>query len=132
MTATTIERLRAGYEAIARGDVAAALEQIDADVEIHDRPESPDAGTYHGHEGVREALQLNDETFERFDFVPEEYHDFGNRIVVVIRMRAVGKGSGAHVEERIAHLWTVRDDRAAHLQVYSDPEEALRVAAAPD
>jgi len=41
-----------------------------------------------------------------------------------------GRGSGVPVEETIAHLWTVRDGKAVALQVYTDPDDALRDARA--
>jgi ketosteroid isomerase-like protein len=51
-------------------------------------------------------------------------------VIVVLRMRGTGRGSGVTVEERIAHQWRVRDGKAVALQVYSDPEDALRDARA--
>ena len=51
-------------------------------------------------------------------------------IVVVLMMRGTGRGSGITVEERIAHQWKVRDGKAVALQVYSDPDDAVRDARA--
>ena len=54
----------------------------------------------------------------------------GEYVVVVLTMRGTGRGSGITVEERIAHQWRVRDGRVVALQVYSDPDEAIRDARA--
>jgi ketosteroid isomerase-like protein len=45
-------------------------------------------------------------------------------------MSGRGRGSGVPVEEEIAHLWTVDDGIAVAMQVYSDPQDALRDARA--
>ena len=106
------------------------LDIIDPDVVVRDRPESPDPRTYHGHEGVRQALAASDESFEDFELEPEEFIGEGDYVIVVLMMRGTGRGSGVTVEERIAHQWKVRDGKAVALQVYSDPDDAVRDARA--
>jgi uncharacterized protein len=122
------EQMQRAYRAISKGDLELAFELIDPEIEVRDRPESPDPQIYHGHEGVRAALQQTFETFEIVEFEPERFVETGDQVVVVIRMRGKGKGSGVPVEDRIAHHWTLRDGRAWRLQVYSDPEEAIAAA----
>jgi ketosteroid isomerase-like protein len=125
-----VDSMRAGYEALSRGDVAGVLELMDAAIEVRDRPESPDPRTYRGHEGVLAALQQSFETFEEFDLIPERFVEADDQIVVVLRMQARGRGSGVPVEDRIAHLWTLREGKAVALQVYSEPGDALEAAGA--
>jgi uncharacterized protein len=128
MAEPLIDRFRHAYSLFAEGDLDAVLDLIDPDVVLRDRPESPDASTYHGHEGVRESFQKSVEMFETIDFIAEDFVENGDHMVVTVLMRAKGKGSGVPVEERIAHFWTVKDDKAVALQVYSDPSEALVAA----
>jgi ketosteroid isomerase-like protein len=97
---------------------------------LRDRPESPDPRTYHGYEGVRQSLESSDDTFEGFELQPEEFIAEGDYVIVVLRMRGTGRGSGVTVEERIAHQWKIRDGKAVALQVYSDPDDAVRDARA--
>jgi uncharacterized protein len=123
-----IEQMRAAYRALADVDLEAAMPLIHPDVEVRDRPEAPDPQTYRGHDGVRKALLATFDTFEMVVFEPERFVEFGDHVVVVIRMRGQGKGSGVPVEDRIAHLWTLRDGMAWRLQVYSDPDEAIAAA----
>jgi ketosteroid isomerase-like protein len=123
-----IEQFRRAYADFSRGDLDAVLKLIDPGVELRDRPESPDASVYHGHDGVRESLARSVEMFETLDFIPERFVEQGDHMVVTIMMRGRGRGSGVPVEDEIAHLWTVRDGRAVALQVYSDEAEALRAA----
>jgi ketosteroid isomerase-like protein len=126
-----IDVIKAAYEAVGdRGKVDELLQIIDPEVVVRDRPESPDPRTYYGHAGVRQAVESSDETFEHFELHPEEIIPAGDYVIVVLRMRGTGRGSGITVEERIAHQWKVRDGKVVALQVYSDPEEAVRDARA--
>jgi uncharacterized protein len=126
----SIEAMKRGYGAIGESNLDAMLEIVDPDVVIRDRPESPDPRTYHGHEGARQALESSDETFDGFELVPEDFIVEGDYVIVVLTMRGTGRGSGITLEERIAHQWKVRDGKAVALQVYSDPEDAIRDARA--
>ena len=132
LTQQNVALMREAYERIGtQGFTAVAWELIDDDVVVRDRPEIPDPRTYHGHAGVLEALASSDESFEQFGMDMEDLIGVGDRhVVVVLRMHGRGRGSGVPVEERIAHLWTVRDGKAAEMQVYSDPDRALRDARA--
>jgi ketosteroid isomerase-like protein len=129
MSEENVERLRDGYAAMARRDLDAILPLLAPDVELHDRPEAPDARSYQGHEGAVTALDLSLDAFADFTLVPERFYDGGDRIVVVLKMEGTGRVSGAPVEDRIAHFWTLRDDGlATALRVFSDPADALEAA----
>jgi ketosteroid isomerase-like protein len=125
-----VDALKRGYDSVGQGDLDAMFDFVDPDVVVRDRPESPDPRTYHGYEGAREALAASDETFAGFELEPEEFIGEGDYVIVVLRMRGTGRGSGVKVEERIAHQWKVRDGKAVELQVYSDPDDAVRDARA--
>jgi ketosteroid isomerase-like protein len=128
-----LARLRAAYEAMGRDglDSVEAWDLISDDIVIRDRPEAPDPQTYKGREGARKALAASDETFEEFTMEPVDLIAVGDaHVVVVLRMFGRGRGSGVPVEEEIAHLWTVDNGKAVAMQVYSDPQDALRDARA--
>jgi ketosteroid isomerase-like protein len=129
MSEENVERLRKGYEAMARRDLDAVLPLLDPEVEIHDRAEAPDARSYSGHDGAVTALDLSLDAFAGFTLIPERFYDAGDRIVVVLRMEGTGRVSGAPVEDRIAHFWRLGDDGlATALRVFSDPADALAAA----
>jgi uncharacterized protein len=128
LLAANEELIRSAYGAFARDDLEAAMELIDPDVVVRDRPEAPDPRTYRGREGVLDALASSDESFEEFELQPLRWVATGDHVVIELRMSGRGRGSGVPVEETIAHLWTVRDGKLVALQVYSDPEDALRDA----
>ena len=47
------------------------------------------------------------------------------RVLVFARVTATGKMSGAPVEIRVAHEFTIRDDRLVRFKVYGDRDKAL-------
>jgi ketosteroid isomerase-like protein len=128
MSEGDVERLRAGYEALDRGDISVVRDFIHPEARMHDRPEIPDATTYVGWDGIVLSLRASRETFDDFHFIPEQFHEKGDKIVVILRMTGIGRASGVPVEERIAHLWTVEDGRAVALQAYTSPADALEAA----
>lgn len=137
LTAANLALLREAYEAIGREGLdlegADAWDLIDDDIVIRDRPEAPDPQTYRGRDGARRALAVSDESFDSFTMAPVDMIGVGeNHVVVVLRMSGRGRGSGVPVEETIAHLWTVRGGKAVALQVYTDPDDALRDARAAE
>jgi ketosteroid isomerase-like protein len=54
----------------------------------------------------------------------EEYIQSGDRILVLIHWTGRGKGSGAQVEGRGAHLWSFREGRAVRFDTYRDRDQA--------
>ena len=128
MSEANVELLRAIYDRFRAGDVEGALALHDPEVEVHDRPEAPDPQVYRGHEGVLRSLGVSQAAFEGLDLVPEEFLDAGDRVIVVFRFQGIGRGSGVPIDERLAHLWTIRDGRAVRMTVHSGRDEALNAA----
>ena len=63
--------------------------------------------------------------------VAEDYLPAGDKVVVLLRFGGTGKGSGAEITSKGAHVWTMRDGNAVRLQVFSSRERALAVAGLP-
>jgi uncharacterized protein len=126
-----IEILRQGYEALDSGDLDAVLGMLDPEIEIRDRPEAPDPGVYRGYEGVLASLGVSTETFEELRFLPEEFVGEGDHVAIAIRLVGRGRGSGVPVDDRVVHLWKMRDGRAVALQVYSEMSDALEAIGLP-
>jgi ketosteroid isomerase-like protein len=131
MSDENVELIRAIYERFREGDEKGALALQHPDIEVHDRAEAPDPQVYLGHEGVLRSVGASRATFAGLDLVPEEFIAAGDRVVVVIRFRGTGRESGIPVDERLAHLWTIRDGKAARMSVHSSREDALAAAGSP-
>jgi ketosteroid isomerase-like protein len=130
MSRANVELVQEIYRRFRAGDADGALELQDPSIEVHDRPEVPDPQVYRGHEGVLRSLAVSQAAFESLDVVPEEFMDSGDRVIVVFRMVGKGRESGVPIEERLAHLWTIREGKAVRMEVHSGREEALRAAGA--
>jgi len=131
MSDTNVDRIRSGYQALCRGDFEAIRALLDPSILLWDRPEVPDARSYHGFEGMLATMRDTNESFDDFRMEPEQFFEHGDKIVVVLSMVGRGRTSGVPVEERIAHLWTLRDGRAIELRAFTDPADALEAADLP-
>jgi ketosteroid isomerase-like protein len=60
---------------------------------------------------------------------PESFRAVGTeRVLVFLRLRGIGTGSGVEVEAPIAHLLTLRDRQVVRLESYIDRGKALEAA----
>jgi ketosteroid isomerase-like protein len=128
MSHSNVELVRAIYDRFRAGDNDGALALHHPEIEIRDRPQAPDPQVYRGHEGVLRSLRVSQEAFQGLDVAPEEFIEVGDRVVVVFRFRGTGRESGVPIDERLAHLWTVRGGKAVRMEVHSGREEAVRAA----
>jgi ketosteroid isomerase-like protein len=123
-----VEAIRSGYDAVNRGDQEAFFQFLDPAIEWKAPDRTPFAGTYHGHEAVREFLDSYLEAFDDLHLEPEEFFDADDRIVVFVRESARGKGSGVEVQIRVGHLWTMREGKAVGFEYFPEREKALDAA----
>jgi ketosteroid isomerase-like protein len=115
-------------EAFNRHDIDDLTSQLDPEVELHEWPAAPGAGTYRGHDGVRKAL---DSWFEVWAWMHVEIVDVveaEDRVMVTLRQRAKGKGSEVEVEIESFNVYTVRDGKLTRLELYTERESALEAA----
>jgi hypothetical protein len=126
-----VELLRGGYEAFARDGLEGVMPLLDPAIEWRNPLDSPIAGVFRGHDGVREWYAAATDAFERMKFIPDEIRALGSgRVLVLLRVSFRGLGSEIDMEVPFAHIWRIRNGLATHLQMYSDPAEAVEVAEA--
>ena len=83
--------------------------------------------TYQGFDGfVRFADQVG-EAWAEFRMEPEEVFERGDVVVVFVRAVGKGRGSGVEVDDAVAMVAEVRDGRIALMKVEPDREAALRL-----
>jgi ketosteroid isomerase-like protein len=83
---------------------------------------------FHGPEAVLAWMDDGDEAFEDFGVDVLGVEEIGEDVVVLMRQHGRGKTSGAVVDKRFTHVWTLRDGRAIRLQSFGEHEEARRYA----
>jgi uncharacterized protein len=130
MSQENVEIVRKLFAAWNKGDRAEALELVDPDIVIDATRRVFNPTTYEGMEGVQRMLSDLDDVWDRFRVDPSmEFIDAGERVVVVGRMRAKGKGSGVEVDRSIAAIWTIRGGRVIRWELgYEDRRAAVEAA----
>src|SRR4051812_43279911 len=84
---------------------------FDPEIQVWESPELPGdlAGTGYGN-----LVRVNDtllESFEEWSIEPERFFDLGERVLVFVQLRALGKGSGVPVDGQMTYLLTVRNGK---------------------
>jgi ketosteroid isomerase-like protein len=97
------------------------------------RADLPDAGTYHGHEGIRQLVARFEQALEDMGFEVQEYIDAGERVVAPLHWWGRGRLSGIEVAERQGETWvfTVRDRQITKVEEYRYKQEALDAVGLP-
>jgi ketosteroid isomerase-like protein len=126
-----IQVLREGYAAASRGDWADAFREVDADFELKTADRVPVPGTIRGPDAIRAFLQDLLGPFDQVEAEPQEFFERGDQIVVFLLVRLRPRGSSAMVENRIAHVWTLRDGRFVHFEIFPEREKALEAVGLP-
>jgi ketosteroid isomerase-like protein len=83
---------------------------------------------YRGVESLLGWLDEGDEAFDDFTVELLEVEELAGHVVVSMRQRGRGKASGAEVDQRFTHVWTLRDSRGIRLQSFAHREDAVRYA----
>jgi ketosteroid isomerase-like protein len=91
----------------------------------------PDAGTYRiGREALRAWLGFTD-SFETFATRVDQIIDAGDLVVVLTRIRARGRASGADVDAKVGAIFTLQDAKIVRY-VLTDNREALEAVGLRD
>jgi ketosteroid isomerase-like protein len=117
------EVVLAAYDSFNRGEIEPILDLLHPDVEWIPPPTSLEPRPLRGRDAVREYLAPN--FFETQTAEPLETIEQGNRLLVVARVRARGRGSGIELDETAYHLLTIEDGRTVRFEVHVDRAEAL-------
>ena len=115
-------------EAWRRGDNERARAVIAANAELRPLRAQLEQTRYVGPEGARELFADLAQDWEDLDFEPDELHEEGDVVVMIGRLTARARTSGADIDTRIGWCWTVRDGLIQSGSSHSDPDVALREA----
>ena len=50
---------------------------------------------------------------------PREFHDAGDKVVIVLYERGRGPGSGIVVDDQFAHVWSIDGSKVTRIEVFS-------------
>lgn len=126
-----------GNEALVRrgiADVQAFWDMLDESV-VWDLQASPLPDldpVYAGKDAVVEASRLYWGTWAEYSVEEEEILASGSCVVVILRERGRGKGSGAPFELLNHQTWTFRDGKVVRWDMFRSRPEALAAAGLTD
>ncbi len=126
MSQENVEIVRGAVEHfMATGDVTWDI--LDEDLEVHDH-DILDGRDYRGHAGF--GLWLDDwgVAWGDWSYDAEEFIDAGDHVVVVIRMKVVGRSSGVYVERQDALVYKFHNGKVTRLDYYNSRQQALEAA----
>jgi ketosteroid isomerase-like protein len=83
---------------------------------------------YRGPEAVLDWLDEGDDAFSDFSVELLEVEELAGHVLVFMRQRGRGKVSGAEVDHRFTHVWTIRDGRGIRMQSFAAYDDAVRYA----
>jgi ketosteroid isomerase-like protein len=83
---------------------------------------------YRGPEALLEWMDEGDDAFDDFTVELLEVEELAGHVVASMRQRGRGKASGAEVDHRFTHVWTLRDGLAIRLRSFADRDDAVRYA----
>ena len=127
MSQENVEIVRRCGEAFDHGDYQAALDALDPEIE-YDLSHFPEGRVYHAHEGVREAFRIWLGTWEDYHQERVEIIDADDQVVVVVRERGRGTGSGLEVVREGYAVWMLRNGKALRIRFYPSKGTALEAA----
>jgi ketosteroid isomerase-like protein len=122
MSQESVEIVRGVMESFIAGDPV--WDRLEADIEVHDH-DIMDAREYRGHDGFASWLDNWGAAWTNFSMAPEQFLDAGDHVVMVFRMKAIGRGSGIAVERQDAMVYSVRDGKIARVDYYNSKQQAL-------
>ena len=122
MPTADVDATRRSYEAFARGDMDGVVADMHAEIEWHQAQGLPHGGFYRGLDEVRRAVfdPLDEEWWDEFNAVPDEYLDAAPEVVVLGRYLGRAKGTGKRLDVPFVHVWTWRDGKAVRFRQFLD------------
>ena len=98
------------------------------DMELHGRPDVPDARIDRGREGVKEFFLMLQEVWAELRWEPLELTDHGDTVVVEAKIIAIGRRSDIPIEADETDVFWFRDSEIVRLQGFPTKAEALEAA----
>jgi ketosteroid isomerase-like protein len=123
-----VETIAQAFTAFNRRDLPALLSVCHSDIDwIPMRAAAADR-RYHGHDGVRRALDDVQEEFEELHNDPRRWVDLGDRVVIVGRFVAKERATGLRIDNPGAWMCELRDGLVVRMQVFPSEDAALEAA----
>ena len=125
MSRENVEVVRRMYALANRGNIEGLGALVAPDIECFPAPDEPDSKPFRGREAFIEYARGWLEVFEQYVMEPSEYVDLGEHVVVVGRVTARGRGSGAETTGEDAWVYRLRDGQVTEYRECGTKARAL-------
>jgi ketosteroid isomerase-like protein len=82
-------------------------------------------GDVAGERGDRAQVPRRKSEWDDYELIPEEFADTNDRVVVTVRFRARGRGSGVEIDARLYDVFTLREGKIVRMDQFAEQSEAL-------
>ena len=115
--AANVQLIKELYDRLGKGNLETALGLMTDDVTfvVPGPPGIGAAGTWRGHNGVRECFARLREAQENQSTDVQEFVAQGNTVVVLLHVIAKARSTGKRFESDLVHFFTLRDARISNL-----------------
>jgi ketosteroid isomerase-like protein len=124
MSQENVEIVRRFTEAYRNGDFNAALKNLAPEIHYEVGQELPARQP----DAVLGIWERWEREWEAVEILPEEYVDAGDRVVVDMRYRARGRGTGIEVDDHLFEVHTLRAGKIVSKVEFKKRSEALEAA----
>jgi ketosteroid isomerase-like protein len=126
MSQQTVDLVRGGFEAFARGDIESVLRLCDEDILVTHPFEIPDvAPVMRGHAGVLESIAAWPEQWDDYRLEILKTVDIEKHVVATVHQTGRGKSTGIPVELQCLMVFTIRQGKIAEWRIFLHEDEAL-------
>jgi ketosteroid isomerase-like protein len=130
MSRENVDTWLALADAYNRGDLDSILERTAPDFEFHTAQLFTDTDAiYRGREGFRDFFETFQSAWQDISVSVERVEDCGDdEVLALFTFQGKGRGSGAEVTVKYAHLAKLRDGLFVRIRGFADWEEAIEAA----
>ena len=130
MSQENVEIVRQIYAEWQRGNMKAGVERFDPEIVFESfMPDASERIVANGPAEVEAFMREFLRDWRDYRMIGDEYRKVGaTRVFVSGRQAAIGRESGATVEDTLFSVWTFRDGKVVHLIFERDRQRALEAA----
>jgi ketosteroid isomerase-like protein len=127
MSQENVEIVQRGYEQFqARGMFVAEIAAPDFIWNMSHFHGWPEQQVYEGVQGAEGFLADWTSAWNDWGLEVEALRDAGDKVVALVRQRGRSRSTGMLVDMFFAQVWTLRAGKETRMDMYSDPNEALK------
>jgi ketosteroid isomerase-like protein len=130
MSQLNLDVVRSLYAAFDARDINAVLPHLDHEIEVVASEGLPWSGTYRGRDGFHDFVRKVAEHIVVTVDV-EEMYSSGESVAQIGRLVGTVQATGAEFEQRVIHIWGMRDGRVVSFRNYVDTDEQRRILGLP-